>query len=231
MSIFDELRKPEYASLTDEQALAALQAATVSEGAMIPATTINQLFAKLDLTGFIDDIAATPNHLFRHKMASVNKSIVGNHEFNFIEGTTAGDGNLLMLDAMITNIPELSAKMSEFRAIVHALANRQKQPFANVTLADVAAARSVQLDGQWHELSATHNRAFTVTLTQPLPESASIIVQYQEIYDGWESAWKHATALNVHQQGIYRADTPYNGYERRFQWRCEYALNGSVAVL
>lgn len=83
----------------------------------------------------------------------------------------------------------------------------------------------------WHYIDSTHNRAFTVEVTEPLPESATIVVQYQEVYDGWQSDWKNATSLIVHQQGKYRADTPYNGYERRFQWRCEYTITGSVAVL
>ena len=231
IELVKELQKPEYAALTDEQAFDALKNAATPEGVMLPATTVNQKFAELDLTGFIDDIAATQGHPFRHKMASVNKSILGNHPFNFIEGTTAGDGNLLMLDMMIANIPELSAKMTAFRATVHALANRKRPQFSGVRLDDVIAARSVQLDGQWHVIDPTHNRAFTVTLTESLPEPASIVVQYQELYDGWESAWKHATALTVHEQGVYRADTPYNGYERRLRWKCEYVLAGSVAVL
>ena len=102
-----------------------------------------------------------------------------------------------------------------------------ERPLYNITRQDCVD----YFGTEWNVIDPTHNRAFTVTLTQPLPEPASIIVQYQEIYDGWESAWKHATALTVHEQGKYRADTPYNGYERRFQWRCEYALVGSVAVL
>ena len=231
IDLVKELQKPEYAAMTNEQAFDALKNAATPEGVMLPATTVNQKFAELDLTGFIDDIAATQGHPFRHKMASVNKSIIGNHPFNFIEGTVAGDGNLAMLDAMIANIPELSVKMTEFRATVHALANRKRRPFAGVTLSDVIVARATQLDGQWHELPATHDRAFTVDLLSDLPEAVTIIVQYKENYGDRESAWRHATSLNVHQQGKYRADTPYNGYERRFQWRCEYALVGSVAVL
>lgn len=83
----------------------------------------------------------------------------------------------------------------------------------------------------WYQLDPTHNRSFTVEVTEQLPEQSTIVVQYQEIYEGWESAWKPATSLIVHQPGKYRADTPYNGYERRFQWRCEYQLTGNVAVL
>lgn len=102
-----------------------------------------------------------------------------------------------------------------------------QRPVHNITRQDCID----YFNPDWNAIEPTHNRAFTVTLTEALPEQASIIVQYKEIYDGWESAWKPATALNVHQQGKYRADTPYNGYERRFQWRCEYAVVGSVAVL
>ncbi len=104
---------------------------------------------------------------------------------------------------------------------------KYKRPVFNITREDCAN----YFNPGWNELPATHDRAFTVDLLEDLPESASIIVQYKEVYPDRESAWRHATSLNVHQQGKYRADTPYNGYERRFQWRCEYALVGTVAVL
>lgn len=102
-----------------------------------------------------------------------------------------------------------------------------ERPLLNVTREDCAE----YFNPGWHELPATHDRGFTVDLLEDLPESTTVVVQYKEIYPDRESAWRHATSLNVHQQGKYRADTPYNGYERRFQWRCEYALVGSVAVL
>ena len=104
---------------------------------------------------------------------------------------------------------------------------KYKRPVFNITREDCAN----YFNPGWHELPATHNRAFTVDLLEDLPEVVTIVVQYKENYGDRESAWRHATSLNVHQQGKYRADTPYNGYERRFQWRCEYALNGSVVVL
>lgn len=228
IELVKELRKPEYAALTDEQAFDVLKNAATPEGVMLPATTVNQKFAELDLTGFIDDIAATQGHPFRHKMASVNKSIIGNHPFNFIEGTTAGDGNLLMLDMMIANIPELSTKMTAFRATVHALANRKQRPFAGVTLADVIAARSVQLDDEWHELPETDGRTLALQLNTRTPEVTHILVQMQDL----SGVWEHATALHgIQSCKPYRAELPYHGQPRAIRWRCEYALDGVVSVL
>jgi hypothetical protein len=227
-TLIAELSKPEYAALTDEQALDALKNATTPEGVMLPATTVNQKFAELDLTGFIDDIAATQDHPFRHKMASVNKSIIGNHPFNFIEGTTAGDGNLLMLDMMIKNIPELSAKMTAFRDAVHALANRKQRPFADVSLPDVVAARAVQLDGQWHEIEETTAQWLQVQLNTAAPESTHIVVQWQ----GADGEWYHAQAIHGLLAPVqYRAQLPYYGVPRKLRWKCEYLLHATMSAV
>ena len=45
------------ASADHEQALVDARAFTVNAGQLIPATTINQLFAQLDLTGVIAELA------------------------------------------------------------------------------------------------------------------------------------------------------------------------------
>lgn len=230
MSLHTELSKAEYGGLNNEQALAALQAVTVTEGNLIPATTINQLFASLDLTGFIQDIAADHQHTFRHKMASVILSIGGDHPFNFIEGTTAGEGNLSMLNAMIAQLPELSAQLSQFKALVHAMANKRR-PFAGVTLADVIKARAVQLDGQWHEIEATSNRQFVVRSMSAPPEPTSIIVQAQDQYGDGVSDWYHATAIHgINGAREHQAPLPYNGYPRKLRWKCDYQLNFAVSL-
>lgn len=222
-----ELQKPEYQALTDAQALAALHGLTVAEPSMIPATTVNQLFAALDLTGEIQDIAADTQHPLRHKMASVLLSIGGNHEFNFINGTSAGNGNLQMLDGMITGLPDLTAKLTQFKATVHQLANFKRR-FASVSLADVIAARAAQLDGEWHELPETDGRTLTLQLNSRTPEVTHILVQMQDLSGEWE----HATALHgIQSCKPYRADLPYHGQARAVRWKCEYALAGSVAVL
>ncbi|MDZ7868837.1 MAG: hypothetical protein U5L02_06465 [Rheinheimera sp.] len=230
MSLHTELSKAEYSGLTNEQALAALKAVTVIEGNLIPATTINQLFASLDLTGFIQDIAADHQHPFRHKMASVILSIGGDHPFNFTEGTTAGEGNLSMLNAMIAQLPELAAQLSQFKALVHAMANK-KRPFAGVSLADVIKARAVQLDGQWHEIEETSNRQFVVRSMSAPPEPTSIIVQAQDQYGDGVSDWYHATAIHgINGVREHQASLPYNGYPRKLRWKCDFNLNFAVSL-
>lgn len=229
-TLTEELSKPEYTGLTDEQALAALQAVTVGAENLIPATTVNQLFAKLDLTGFIQDIAATHDHQFRHKMASVILSIGGDHPFNFIEGTTAGDGNLAMLDSMIANMPELAAKLQQFRTVMYDLANK-KRPYATVKLADVVKAREITLDGQWHEIEANNNRQFVIRVPEQPAETTYIVVQAQDQYGDGTSDWYHATALHgIDAAREYVAQLPYNGYPRKLRWKCDYLLNAAVSV-
>lgn len=228
MALAAELSKPQYAGLTDEQALAALQALTVAEGNLIPATTINQLFAKLDLTGFIQDIAADNQHVFRHKMASVILSIGGDHPFNFIAGTTAGDGNLSMLDAMIASLPDLAAKLSQFKAVVYAMAN-QKRPYATATLADVVKARADV--GEWLDFAYQGGR-LALTLEQALPEPSLVRIEASESVDGqnW-TAWKRiAHFYDVQQPGLHLTEIPRSQLQRRIRWRGENCkVVGTVA--
>lgn len=111
-------------------------------GSLIPATTINQLFAQLDMTGVIADISEDPNHPARHKLKSVILSIQGNHDFNFILGKAAGDGNLLMLDWLIAGpMSAYAIQLSQFKSTVLSLANSTVKPFENITLHDVLVAR------------------------------------------------------------------------------------------
>ena len=110
---------------------------------------------------------------------------------------------------------------------VHQLANFKRR-FASVTLADVIAARTAQLDGEWHELPETDGRTLTLTLNSRTTEVTHIVVQMQDLSGEWE----HATALHgIQSCKPYSAPLPYYGQPRAIRWRCEYALNGSVAVL
>lgn len=228
MILAKELRKPEYTGLSNEDALQALHSVTVNEGVLIPATTVNQQFAKLDLTGVIDDIASTQGHPYRHKMSSVNKSILGNHPFNFIEGTLAGDGNITMLNMMIDNIPEISAQMAEFKALMLLLSNKKSHPFTNVTLDDVVTARAVQFDDVWHELEETAGQSFQLQLNIRPPEVTYVTVQWQ----GVDGEWYHATALHgLYAPITYRAPIPFYGNSRKIRWKCEYLLDGTVTVV
>jgi hypothetical protein len=221
-----ELAKPEYLAMNNNQAHAAIQVLTVTEGSLIPATTVNQLFASLSLSGAIDDIAVTKDHPFRDKMSSLNKSIIGNHPFNFISGTTSGNGNLAMLDSMIAGMPELSAKLTQFKNTAFPMANF-KRKFPSVTIEDVIKARAAQLDGQWHETELTDSRRFSITLSSAAPEVTHIVVQWL----GSDGVWYHATALHgIFAPVPYSADIPYFGVTRKLRWKCDYALDGTVAV-
>lgn len=222
-----ELSKPEYEALTDEQALAALHAVTEPTTALIPATTVNQLFAQLDLTGVIQDIAADHQHVFRHKMASVILSIGGDHPFNFAVGTVAGDGNLAMLDAMINALPELAAKLTQFKATVYAMANKPSRPFAAVTLANVIAARA-----DWTVIDDYTGSKLALTLAQALPEQSLVRIEACESVDGesWTAFARISHFYNVQTAGLYIADIPRSQFQRRIRWRGEqYAVVGSVA--
>lgn len=225
-----EIAKPEHLALDNNQLLATLQAKTIVEGSLIPATTVNQLFANLGLSGAIKDIAETVGHQFRDEMLSVMWSIGGNHPFNFIEGSTAGDGNLAMLDSMIANLPDLAVKLQQFRAVVYDMANK-KRPFVAVTLPDVVAARTAQLDGEWHEIDESSDRQFVVRLSAAPVETTYIVVQAQDQYGDGVSAWYHATALHgIATVREYQAALPYNGYPRKLRWKCDYLLSSVVSV-
>lgn len=225
-----ELSKPEYATLDNAQALAYLKVQTVQESNLIPATTVNQMFAKLDLTGSIQDIANDSASPFRHKMASVILSITGNHPFNFIQGTTAGDGNLQMLDAMIAGIPALSAKLTQFKSAMFSLSN-YKPRFPSVTLDDVIKARAAQLSpaDAWHPL-ATSNSVVNIWLKTKAPESTYIVIQHQDtLPDGSLSDWRHSTAVHgIELVGEYQAAIPTKA-GRSYRWRCEYVLDCVVS--
>lgn len=255
MSLTEELNKPEYQSGSYAERFALLKSKTVPTLGQLKTGNLKHLetmivdglwrdkVAALKKAAYLvlDDVNAAPEAkalafkkaqvaagfheaLAESKLARKEEPPVG-HSINLADDKINEFFTGAQHPAIALLTPAEVARLKE-------LATWDKPLFPDVKIVDVVAHFAPELlDGQWHELEPTHNRAFTVTLTQPLPEPASIIVQYQEIYDGWESAWKHATALTVHEQGIYRADTPYNGYERRLRWRCEYALVGTVAVL
>lgn len=120
------------------------RAYTINEGSLIPATTVNQLFAQLDLTGVIKDASEDPSHPARHKLLSVLLSIQGNHDFNFIQGKPAGDGNLMMIDWLIAGpMSTYATQLTQFKLTMIALSNKESKPFGNTTLHDVLIARNV----------------------------------------------------------------------------------------
>ena len=114
----------------------------VGSNQLIPATTVNQVLAQLNMTGVLQDIAVDTLHPARHKIASVLLSVQGNHDFNFIEGTVAGDGNLMVLDWLIgVAMVDYAQQLTVFKQTMQALANRKVAPFINTTLHDVLIVR------------------------------------------------------------------------------------------
>lgn len=140
----------ETASENHEQALIEARQHPVNEGRLIPATTMNQLLASFGLLEPMWDIQADKNHpnaAARSSCIAVLLSIQGNHEFNFIHGTVAGEGNKALLSQMIeVTMTEYAQQLIQFRATVLALANKTTYPFANVTLHDVLVARDAVED-------------------------------------------------------------------------------------
>lgn len=255
MSLTEELNKPEYQSGSYAERFALLKSKTVPTLGQLKTGNLKHLetmivdglwrdkVEALKTAAYLvlDDVNAAPEAkalafkkaqvaagfheaLAEAKLARKEEPPVG-HSINFADDKINEFFTGAQHPAIALLTPAEVARLKE-------LATWDKPLFAEATLRDIVAHFEPELiDGQWHELPATSRRAFTVDLLEDLPEATAIVVQYKEIYEGRESAWRHATSLMVHEHGIYRADTPYNGYERRFQWRCEYALAGSVAVL
>ena len=146
------------ATASSDNVVALQQARDYQTGSdyMIPATTVNQVLAQLNMTGVISDLSKADavrkeglmgvisyeDHPARHKLSSVLLSIQGNHDFNFIEGTTAGDGNLMMLDWLIgVAMVDYAQQLTVFKQTMQSLANRKVKPFINTTLHDVLIVR------------------------------------------------------------------------------------------
>ena len=201
------------------EALAQAKAFSIGEGVLLPATTVNQMFAKLDLTGVIADIADDPTHIARHKLKSVLLSIQGNHDFNFIQGTTAGDGNLLMLDWLITEaMPEYATQLNELKQTLVSLSNRQIMPFANVTLHDVLLVRNacpkkvVQATGRY----------VVITTTDDCENHNPRLLAFNNRLGTWQ---RINNFVNVSTAGTYEAEIPS-------QWfGTEYAVDDAYGVI
>lgn len=118
---------------------------------------------------------------------------------------------------------------TEERDFIINLATYQKVLFPEVTLRDVVAHFNPEMiDGQWREIAATDKQSLTLQLKTRTPEVTHILVQMQDLSGEWE----HATALHgIQSAKPYYAPLPYHGQPRLIRWRCDYVLNGQVAVL
>lgn len=190
------------ASQDHVEALAQAKAFSIGEGVLLPATTVNQMFAQLDLTGVIKDIAEDVTHPARHKLASVLLSIQGNHEFNFIQGTVAGDGNLQMLDWLIVvAMTEYAPQLTALRQTLVALSNKQTYPFNNTTLHEVMVARS---SCPKRSIMST-GRFVVITTTNECEKHNPRLLAFNSRLSIWQPV---NTFYNVGEVGVYEAEIP-----------------------
>ena len=130
------------ASSDNDLALQQAKEYQINNSQLVAATTVNQVLAQLNMTGVLQDIANDAEHPARHKIASVLLSVQGNHPFNFIENTPAGDANLMMLDWLIhIAMTEYATELQSFKQTMMSLSNRVVRPFEHTTLYDVLNIR------------------------------------------------------------------------------------------
>lgn len=132
------------ANADPELALAEARLYSEPKGNMIEATTVNGLLSDLKLTGLIEDISNSPDHLARPVMKSILLGLKGNHPFNFIVGTAAGDRAINTINWVIsTGLPEHGVVISQFKDLMMYLANGANFPFAEISLHAVLIARGI----------------------------------------------------------------------------------------
>lgn len=101
---------------------------------------------------------------------------------------------------------------------------KYQRPLHNITREDCAE----YFGTGWNELPETNGQRLTLQLNTRTPEATHIVVQMQDLSGEWE----HATALHgIQSAKPYSAPLPYHGQPRKVRWRCEYVLDGVVAVL
>lgn len=109
------------------------------------------------------------------------------------------------------------------------LASYDKPLFPDVTLHDVIAiCNPEQLDGSWHDIGEVSARQLTIKLKSRAPEQTHILVQSRDVFaDGVYGDWRHNTACYIESSGVYickiRAES-----RQEVRWSCAYALDVEV---
>lgn len=99
-----------------------------------------------------------------------------------------------------------------------------QRPLHNITREDCAE----YFGAGWIELPETDGQRLTLQLNTRTPEVTHILVQMQDLSGEWE----HATALHgIQSAKPYSAPLPHYGQARKVRWKCEYSLDGVVAVI
>lgn len=222
MSLYEELSKPEYQSLTNAERFELVKSKTVETVGKIAYGNTLHLVSML-ARGMRARIEACQNVALKNAWSeALNPAYLASPAYSINVALPEIRG---MLDAGVS-AGICSVEEHDF---IISLATYQKALFPEVTLRDVVAHFNPELiDGQWHEIPATDARFLTLQLNARTPEVTHIAVQMQDLSGEWE----HATALHgIQSCKPYRAELPYHGQPRAIRWRCEYQLSGVVAVL
>lgn len=109
------------------------------------------------------------------------------------------------------------------------LASYDKLLFPDVTLHDVIAICNPELiDGTWHELGEVSARQLTIKLKSKAPEQTHILVQSRDVFDdGVYGDWRHNTACYLEHAGVYRCDIRAES-RQEVRWSCAYNLDVEV---
>lgn len=147
-------------TLADFDTLAEAQAHKVISGDIFSASTMRIYLKAVGLYLYLIDLAEgkfdtfDENQVFEsHHPAkedvllmfeSLNSPNADGRDFNFIIGTTFGDGNIATLDNMATKtLIDKSAEITQLKAMVIARSNQETYPFASATQAQFDAAKFV----------------------------------------------------------------------------------------
>lgn len=129
--------------LTPEQALTAARAVTESVGRLVEATAVNGLLTDFKLISVVMACTEDPQHPAHDTCLGVYIGLLGNHPFNCITGTMAGDRAIAQLESLPAHLPQYATVINQFKDMMLWLANGVSYPFAYVTLHDVLVARGV----------------------------------------------------------------------------------------
>lgn len=110
------------------------------------------------------------------------------------------------------------------------LASYDKPTFPDVTLYEVIAICNPELiDGAWHGLGEVSARQLILKLKQKAPEQTRILVQSRDVFDdGVFGDWRHNTACYLEHAGVYRCDIRAES-RQEVRWSCAYKLDAEVS--
>lgn len=129
------------ASQNNQEALDAAKTVTTVTGRLISSGILTIETVKLGLYSVFNDVAATVGHPARDMCMAISHRLRTDTEFDFIQGTPAGDDTIAMVDMMAMLIPEKAAEFASLKTFGIAQCNSVEFPFAYATLHTVMSIR------------------------------------------------------------------------------------------